>query len=126
MGVGKKGSVSKLSKSVENKGSKSRKISSDGVARKNTASQILKNKKEAARRLIKTCNTAFLNTDYGLYKIRDIDNMTHSEVEDVIYFCNYFLTQGTLNGAGIPTGSVAEVLEKIKIYERPQDWEMFI
>lgn len=126
MGVGKKGLVSKSSKSVENKGSKSRKTPSDGVARKNTASQILKNKKEAARRLIKTCNTAFLNTDYGLYKIRDIDNMTHSEVEDVIYFCNYFLTQGTLNGAGIPTGSVAEVLEKIKIYERPQDWEMFI
>lgn len=126
MGVGKKGLVSKSSKSVENKGSKSKKTSSDGVARKNTASQILKNKKEAARRLIKTCNTAFLNTDYGLYKIRDIDNMTHSEVEDVIYFCNYFLTQGTLNGAGIPMGSVAEVLEKIKIYERPQDWEMFI
>ena len=126
MGVGKKGLVSKSSKSVENKGSKSRKTPSDGVVRKNTASQILKNKKEAARRLIKTCNTAFLNTDYGLYKIRDIDNMTHSEVEDVIYFCNYFLTQGTLNGAGIPTGSVAEVLEKIKIYERPQDWEMFI
>lgn len=118
MGVGKTGSKSS---------SNSRKKVSDGVGtKKSTASQILKNKKEAARRLIKTCNTAFLNTDYGLYKIRDVDNLTHSEVEDIIYFCDYFITQGTLNGAGIPTGSVAEVLEKIKIYDKPKDWEMFL
>lgn len=97
--------------------------SGDKGVKKATQSNALKNKKEAARRLITTCELALLNTDYGLYTIRGVENLSHSDVENIIYYCNYFKTYGSLNGLEIPTGCLAEVLEKIKIYERSQDLE---
>ena len=74
------------------------------------------NKKVAAtKRLITTCKNELLKSDGFLMTIRGVENLTHSEVDTIIFYCNYFVENKTLRGSMPPTGSIATVLRKINL-----------
>jgi hypothetical protein len=75
----------------------------------------IKRKTEAAKRLIVTCEKSLLNDEYNLRTIRGVSNLSYSDVETVITYCEYFITNKTLCGIMPPVGNVKEVLSKINL-----------
>lgn len=82
----------------------------------------VQNKIKAAKRLIETCDRELFKTEYGLITIRGIENLTRSEVESIINYCQYFIENKTIGGLMPPIGSVAEVLNKINLIPKLEEW----
>jgi hypothetical protein len=88
----------------------------------NSKSNAVANKVKAAKRLIDTCERAILGSEYSLYSIRGVENLSRSDVDMIIYYCNYFITNKTIGGLMPPRGGVGEVLKKIDIVEKGEGW----
>lgn len=75
----------------------------------------IKAKVEACRRLIKTCESKLLESDYQLYNIRGVEDLTRSDIETIIMYCEYYMTNKTIGGLMPPRGDIATVLRKIEL-----------
>ena len=85
-------------------------------------SNAITNKVQAAKRLIDTCERAILVGEYNLFTIRGVENLSRSDLDMIIYYCNYFITNKTIGGLMPPRGGVRDVLKKIDIVEKGEGW----
>lgn len=75
----------------------------------------IRNKVAAAKRLIQTCEKSLLEGGYNLRTIRGVSNLSYSEVETIVTYCEYYITNKTLCGYMPARGKVKEVLSKINL-----------
>ena len=90
----------------------------------NSKSNAVANKVKAAKRLIDTCERAILGSEYSLYSIRGVENLSRSDVDTIIFYCQYYIKNKTIGGLMPPRGGVGEVLKKINLTEK-NDWGLF-
>lgn len=81
---------------------------------------VMKNKIAAAKRLIATCEKELFANEYGLMTIRGVENLSRSDVENIILYCNYFIENKTIGGLMPPRGVIADVLCKIDITKKDE------
>lgn len=74
----------------------------------------ISSKKEACKRLIKTCETKLLEGNFPIYTVRGVE-VTHQEINDIIFYCEYFIDKGSIGGLMPPRGSVGSLLRKIEL-----------
>lgn len=95
---------------------------SNSASVKPKRSQKMENKIKAAKRLIETCERELFNVDYGTLTIRGVENLSRSDVDTIIVYCEYFIKNKTIGGLMPPVGAIAEVLRKIEIVDFTDNW----
>jgi hypothetical protein len=80
------------------------------------------NKIKRAKNLIETCEREIFNGEYGTFTIRGVENLSRSDIDTIIFYCQYFINNKTIGGLMPPRGGVAEVLKKIELVEKAEDW----
>lgn len=88
----------------------------------NPHSNKIANKVKAARRLIETCEREIFKSEYALFTIRGVENLSRSDVDTIMLYCEYFIKNKTIGGLMPPRGGVAEVLKKIDITDKNEEW----
>ena len=67
----------------------------------------------AAKRLIESCNKKILMSGYDVVKLRGVENLSRSDLDTIIMYCEYFIDNRTIGGLMPPHGGVAAVLKQI-------------
>ena len=83
-----------------------------------------KNKVQAAKRLISTCEKEIFQNGYGPYVIRGVQDLSREDIELIITYCNYYIQHKTIGGLMPPSDGIYEVLKKIDIVE--EDWNLLM
>ena len=55
-----------------------------------------KNKVAAAKRLITTCENELFSNEYNLMTIRGVENLSRSDVEAIMAYCDYYIQNKTI------------------------------
>ncbi len=88
----------------------------------NPRSTKIANKVKAAKRLIETCEREIFKSEYSLFTIRGVENLSRSDVDTIILYCEYYIKNKTIGGLMPPRGGVADVLKKIEIVDKHEEW----
>ena len=86
--------------------------------RENKTKNETKNKVAAAKRLITTCENELFSNEYNLMTIRGVENLSRSDVEAIMAYCDYYIQNKTIGGLMPPRGGIAEVLRKIDLVQK--------
>lgn len=88
----------------------------------NTHSNKIANRVKAAKRLIETCEREIFKSEYNLFTIRGVENLSRSDVDTIMLYCEYYIKNKTIGGLMPPRGGIAEVLKKIDIVDKNEEW----
>ena len=55
-----------------------------------TNTNKIANQVKAAKRLIETCEREIFKGEYGVYTIRGVENLSRSDVDTIIFYCQYW------------------------------------
>lgn len=89
-----------------------------------TNTNKIANQVKAAKRLIDTCEREIFKGEYGVYNIRGVENLSRSDVDTIIFYCQYYIKNKTIGGLMPPRGGVGEVLKKINLVDK-NEWGLF-
>lgn len=65
--------------------------------------------------LIAKCNSAMIKNEYRVSTINGVKNLSRSDLDCIVLYCETFLEQGSIRSLMKPLGGIGEVLASIGI-----------
>lgn len=72
-------------------------------------------KRDIAKRLIATCEKAAMKYGYNTCTVRGVSNLSRSDLDSIVFYCETYIESGTLGGLMTPRGGVGSVLKKAQL-----------